>query len=409
MERRGGEKRGLRGTLEVGAAWLAIILFTFYALVLILEILQNPDRFQHDFRSYYYAGLAFREGLNPYDPAALSSLLGEPIGFPFIYAPVTLPLFSAFSLTTYLMAYRLFLLLKVLVMVAAILAAWRMKGHLAWLPAAGFFLLVGFNGAGVTDLRVGNVAIFEAALIWAAVVAWLKGRYPLFVLLILLASSFKLTPILLLALLIFTHEPRRCRMIGAGMSLFLILHGGSFLLKPEYLEGMGSTLLQLQERGARNPTVFAGLGEVMDLLHHKGFALPEILPAALTFLVSAVILLLTARSLQGKGSRLHKALLVMFGFAIILPRFKDYSYVLLSLPALFAVERLKDLPSLWILLLLCLAPVFPLPYGWGELASRLFWGYYPLLGAVAVWTLLLLADRAERSDQIRSFVVRGEG
>jgi hypothetical protein len=73
-------------------------------------------------------------------------------------------------------------------------------------------------------------------------------------------------------------------------------------------------------------------------------------------------------------------------FALVMPRFKNYAYILLIPPAYFIVRRLFE-GQAWELglLVLMLSRTPPAPFGLGEALGNLFWGYYAWLLALALW------------------------
>ncbi len=77
-------------------------------------------------------------------------------------------------------------------------------------------------------------------------------------------------------------------------------------------------------------------------------------------------------------------------YALILPRFKDYSYILLIVPAYFILKELtywKAKPILFILIILPSPINASLPGI--SLISRVIWEYYSLFLAYSIWGLYI--------------------
>src|SRR5215469_796895 len=87
-----------------------------------LPVYLHPEK-QRDFGVMYAAATAFKQGLNPYDPAVVGTLTREGI-VPYVYPPYTLYFFRPFTWFDFSAAARIFLTLK-LVAIAGLLYLWH--------------------------------------------------------------------------------------------------------------------------------------------------------------------------------------------------------------------------------------------------------------------------------------------
>src|SRR6267143_1697223 len=70
-------------------------------LVLVPLLVTTSARRPWDFETYWYAARAVFHGLDPYSKDQMAQLAGRPLEMPFIYAPVTIPVFVPFTLASF--------------------------------------------------------------------------------------------------------------------------------------------------------------------------------------------------------------------------------------------------------------------------------------------------------------------
>jgi hypothetical protein len=373
-------------------------ILALYALALLYGIASHPDRFQWDFRTYYYAGRAFSLGLDPYDMGALTRVAGVEIGFPYAYSPLVLPLFSAMGAIELAAASAVFLGFKVVALIA-LLALWR-RWFVVGRPDPFFylFLLFGFSGALYSDFASGNISVFEQLGFWLGFVALRRGRLWAFSLLVIAISLFKLTPVLLLLMLPLLYGLRRpAGPLAGGLLIFAAALGVSYVLWPDLFRSFLQGGWSFDERGGINPSSLALLRDGYDYLLERGF-LPRWgwMPWAAYALWVTTVALLTWRAARRlpADDRTASIYLGCLAFALIAPRFKNYSYTLLLVPAYqLLTTRIAVRPERAILLLLMFSGSPPVPFGFSTAAGEIITGYYSLLGALLVWSLALRGGR----------------
>lgn len=322
--------------------------------------------YQWDLRSYYYAVRLCAAGQNPYSMAALRRM-PEEIHNPFVYPLAALAIFRPLARLEYRTAYLVFLGLKLLGL-AGLLLLWH-RGvfeRRPSLPLLLFLAAFGYGAAGLIDLQVGNVATFEALLIWAGLLLWSRGKSEASAIAFALAAICKLTPILFLSL---PAADRRGRLWAAGA---LALFAGVVLLPfrghPEWLHTFLTNGTHLDERGAFNPSSLALFRDLSDAL-----GVPHLAPALYAAFAAGVLSLAWRR---GRGrSRLQTAFLCVFAYALVMPRFKNYSYLLLIPPT---ADVIANRLSSNALRLLALAAV-----------CAGYWGYTSFFAALAIFAALL--------------------
>jgi hypothetical protein len=149
-----------------------------------------------------------------------------------------------------------------------------------------------------------------------------------------------------------------------------------------------STAPQLDDRGAINPSTLALVRDLSDLLGRKGVLVPPMAEWAMYAAFAGGIVLITWLALRRRPANDTRLpiFLACLAFALIMPRFKDYAYILILPPAYFVVRRMiggKVREMRLVLLVLSQTP--PAPFGLGGALRNLLWGYYPWLLALALW------------------------
>ncbi|MBI3872320.1 MAG: DUF2029 domain-containing protein [candidate division Zixibacteria bacterium] len=375
-----------------------------YAVYCVIVIATHSDLYQWDFRSYYYAARASADGGNPYDPADLSRVAGGGNVLRFVYPPVTLVAFAPFAALPYSVAAQIWLVLK-LVALGLLIYLW-MKHVVTVRSEIAFALLVLF-GLGRTilvDLAAGNISIFEQCLLWAGLVCLLRRRTWLFCLAVLIVSCFKLFPILfVLLLLVLPNVKQRWSALAATVGAFLTILGLDYARDPARFTHFVATAVAIREHGdLGDPSLLAFIRDLADRLGAvAGMPLGGMAPMLAYGAAAAAIAIITLshlRALRRSGSFDSAASLILLfcvGYALTLPRFKNYSFILL-LPAAYVAQRdLRRRSMQWLFLLLLAIPISPaipiaLP---GSFNLRIHWHYHPLLLAFVIWLFCLYQTR----------------
>jgi hypothetical protein len=332
------------------------------------------EHVQWDFRTYYYAAAVYSQGGDPYRLEALSAAAGEPISLPYLYPPYVLHLFQPFLAVDHATAALIYFALKVVALVA-LLALWR-RAFFPEAPQAALLLVaaLAYNACIWRDLVAGNVSLFEQLAIWTGLLAYLQRKYRLFCLLIGISALFKGVSLLLLFLPLLQPERRRALLPVLGtVAAFLALHMASTMQTPELYREFLTRALAWDERGVTNPTALSFFRELATLAGRElGLALPSLAWALYgSWLVALAAIFLLVWRARGEvlGER-EGLFFCLFVYALLLPRFKDYSFILLIVPSLAVLWETQASPrtraGLWIAL--CLGAT-PLLFLTGELIA----------------------------------------
>lgn len=338
-----------------------------------------------DFETYYFAGVAWRAGMNPYSLADLTKLAHRTVTLPFLYPPVTLAVFVPWTLLPKGVAFAAWLGLQC-ALIVWLLTLWR-RHILPGFPVVCLIALslIGFDRSLGWALRTGNIAILETALLWFGLAQLVHGRDALAAAAIALASLFKLTPIALLGLVALVPRRERVpvRFIAIG-ALAVVL---AIVLPPSLASAWRGGLLHAPPDAhvgiASSPTAL-GLADAVataaDLSPHW---IPRL---AVTVYLAVSVLILAAsimplRRARRSGSRLELALLGVTVWLLLAPRLMIYSFAM-GIPAVIHAlrTRMPRHPEALGILVLPSAVGFVAPAAVGVLA------YVTLL---ATWALLI--------------------
>lgn len=371
-----------------------------FALLLLLGMLgwiAVRGRAQWDFNAHYHAALAFRQGLDPYSPESLQRVAPGSALAAYLYPPLILYFYGAFTLLPYRVAYLLWLVLKVAAL-AGLLSLW----HRRFLPLhldrlTPLYLLVAFNGALLWDIAAGNISLFEQLALWSGFACLLAGKAWLFCLLVILTAQFKLTPVLFLFLLLADKQPP-WRLFLASWAGFLGLLSINYWLYPGLSRRYLQEALALDEWGANNPSM---LSFVRDALYNlTGGIVSASYPVdeALYLLLVLGVAMLTLRAIQShvvQTTQSDPRILLFFfcaAYALIVPRMKNYSFILLLVPTLHVLRHSPHTLLVPLAAFFALLPLhLPLKVSTGFLAS-----YISLFAAGIVWYAYLIQIQTRR-------------
>ncbi len=355
----------MRSLPRKGAALLAFIVLAACLAQFSAALWRDPYRLQWDFHTYYHAAAAHAAGLDPYDAANISKVSGKNWTPAFLYPPLTLPLFSLLRAMEYPDAARAWLVLK-LVLVGGLVLIWQ-RDFARLSPPAVFaaYLCFGFGATFAWDLRAGNVSVIEQFLLWTAFAMLLRDLPWAFCALLLAASLFKLTFMAFLPLLLLFDQPRKRACLAVTLLAFAAYVLANHLVSPAMFAEYVRQAAGMDDLGSRYNSGM--LAFIRDLYGGADAGTA----AAATYAVVVVALLVAVARRLGPvlptlaADRPLAICLACSLYAVLMPRMKSYSYIILVLPAFLVVAR-SIRPRLIALALLVLFALplrtpFPLP------------------------------------------------
>jgi hypothetical protein len=382
-------------------AWLSVLVWLL-AMLPIIQIIHLPENHQWDFRVYYSAAMTFDQGYDPYDANQRAKVFPAP-GMEFFYPPVILYLFQPLTALQFGTAYLLWFGLKLLALMLLLLIWHRTFEPLNPRYPMVLFFLLAYSSTLYLDLVAGNITIFEQLVLWLGFCSLLRRRYFLFGFCIALVAQFKLQPIIFLGLLFVAEARPRWLELGISLASFLALFSLNFLLQPVLMQSFIARISagggNLGELGHINPSMLAFIRDGIIILSKSIHQLPPYVD--ILFYIIAVLGVLT---LCLYSFRIHrkknpetdlKSLIYIASlvFCVIVPRMKDYGYVLCLIPTLSILRRQKNkLVPIWAVFVLAPSTSSYIPFPFFEnlsVLSSYFYSYLPLLSAgMMLWLYL---------------------
>jgi Glycosyltransferase family 87 len=384
--------------LSRGPRMLAVLACVIPALSLVM-IAIGPDLHQRDLRVFHACSAALEGGINPYDKVEAASI-GIPPAVSYLYPPLVLHAFRPLHALDYQTAYLAWLAVKLLAL-ALLLRLW--SRHFETLPFSWpivLFMALGFNAAILRDLATGNMAVLEQLGLWTGFYFLVRNRPFAAGAIIALTAQFKLMPVVFLALLLVIGPAPRWKPFAASLGLFFGLLALNALVMPEmtdhYVASFASANPNLDERGEIHPSSLAMIRDVFAFAGSRGVALPTSLPV-LVYLTYVAVLgsaLLWAlwryrRELAEQDPRplIYLACIV---YMLTMPRVKDYTYIILLIPALFVFRQIRPGPFVPLLgVLVFMPPAMTYVPALGRHAIAWAHSYLPWLIAAAMFGIMV--------------------
>ncbi len=325
---------------KITAAILLVICGIMLAYY-IVKVATIPD-IQWDLKLYQSAVKVFFEGGNYYDFELLKEK-GSPL--PFGYSPYAIYFLLFLGVGSFQKVAFLWLGIKVGVLIV-LFFIWKkifyeyFDKRNSWVFFCLFLVwsLRAFNRAIYADLYAGNISIIEELLIWSGMLFLLvRRRYLIFGLYLLIASFFKVLPIFLIGLVLVAGTGKikgKIKKLGIIALISLVVWGAGLLIMPTEF-GEWSGFLKLisfmpPEVGKVNPAI---LPFIREIIGNGGRALELILYFLWVFTVFLISFIVSRHISKTDFSAKRKEKYLFFlwclVFPIIMPRFKDYTFIFL--------------------------------------------------------------------------------
>ncbi len=344
--------------------------------------------YQWDFHMFYGAAVDFAAGRSPYRGYGLS----------FYHPPITLYVYRLFTFLPEPVACTVWYVLKIAALYG-LMRVWHNDFvRLQWRAATVLFFILAYGAALYADLVAGNISIFEELLLWYGFSRLLRGRYLVFCLCVVLAAQVKLTPVFFAVLLLVACDRPQWRWFFATIAGFAAVFSLNFVLQPALTRTFFAVSSQLDERGTDCTSVLAFIRDVSDLALGTAFTKASRLDELLFVAIAGAIGLISLWRLieyRRREARFDPRLVISFAcfvFALISPRFKVYTYIILLVPTLYLFRAVAWRHMVPLAVAAMAVPVL-FPQAWSLLPIRLAFGlvnvYLPLFAAAFIWIAFL--------------------
>ncbi len=324
------------------------LLFGYFLFILISET-QRAENFW-DFKVYYYA--ASGEVDNMYDAESLQEAhKDETKLLSYKYLPLSKYAFKVFSIVDYDAALYIYIGLQALALVLIIFLMNRQfsRGD----PLIMLVFLLAFNTCFYLAFKSGNfIPVLSLMILWA-IDALFRDKPGLFTALIVIASCFKLFPIALLGLLWFSRNKRANKLMAIGALSFVAFIGLNMLMWEDFVHFMDAVMATTSEGGIINPNSLSFSQELSRFIveYKLGMGESEWLAVIAYVALAGIVIWKSYRYIKSRDMvklNWHIVSIVLLSMALLLPRFKDYDY-LIVIPAAYYVLKHLNLRQVLIL------------------------------------------------------------
>jgi hypothetical protein len=397
------EMKKLRANLSM-LFCLVIALYFAFAIIRLAPDGEVDQNYLWDFQMYYYTAQAYLQGVNPYDRPAVEAVTGHTL-LEFFYFPLSLQIFIPLARLSYNAAALVFLCVKCCLLVY-LMFIW----HVVFLekradPWFFLFCLVAFNSTIYLDFLAGNVSIIEQASLWTSFYFFIRRRFIVFSFFVGLVATFKFTPLFFGLLILLCRKDERYKAAIAFGSIVCITVVVAWLIDRDLFAQFFSHALGVLDVPLEgfDPGLLPLIKSFLIFLTRRDWIIyPTLLKWSLYLLCISAIVVWTWKPLQELDitdqldARFAINIMCLL-FALLSPRFKDYSYIVLLVPAYFIMEKAVVVRPYPLIFLLCGLSAYHITLPGLERLASVLWAYYPLLLAIVVWATYLIELNAPRN------------
>lgn len=380
------------------AKLILLVCLVLYVAFAVVNLHIANEKYLWDFRMYIDTIRAYDAGINPYDAQAVSRFAGRDVS-ELYYFPLTLWVLKPFAAMPYAAASVLFLSIKCGLLIFLIVLWQRVFLHRPDDVLFVLFCILAYNATIYLDMRAGNVSLFEVVFTWAAFWAYLKNRMVAFSLLLGMAALFRLTPLFFSLLLVFCTRELRLRGTVALGAAIVSAAGAAWIADANLLVRFFPHALSITgeplRAGIINPASFTLISSLADTIWElAGVDVPRIALRVTYVVWVAFVFVMSWRAFRrlDVNDPEHRIIIInlmCLVYALILPRFKDYSYILLLLPTYFIIVNMRYTPAFPFAFGLCVLSCLYVTLPGFRTVARLLWNFYPFFIATVIWSIYL--------------------
>lgn len=306
-----------------------LYVIVLFVAIIVISLLGTFEK-QHDFHVYYCAAQSFILELNPYDN--LNPIyIRENVILPFAYLPLTIFLFIPFTLVDYHYAYILFLLIKLIALGMFIYISYHHCVQNDFDKTVFILLfLCGFQNTIIIDLLSGNITIFEQLILWSILLSYQPSTYKGTIGL-LTVSYFKFYTLAFIIIYMFKKWLSLIKYLFVFVFFILI----NYWVYPQWYSNFLTNFIHVTHEANKYNISLQGIINQISYL----FQLQKEPISYLFFALVFTSLTLTTFHLKKISlQKMDYIILSSLTLIIILPRFKDYSYIMALIPAFYVIK-----------------------------------------------------------------------
>lgn len=249
------------------------------------------------------------------------------------------------------------------------------------------FFIAGFDAGIYIDLKFANISLYEQFFIWLGLYFFLNKKNFMFTACLILASMFKFWPILLLFAYLALDARKNLKYLAIFFVAFAVIQATLYFAMPGlYPSFINSSPITETGGGWNNTSSYLFFKDLF-----AGFNVNGLIPVAVYGTWAAVFAGLTAFFMfkYKGGGAIARIFFILVAYCLIVPRMKNYSYImLLPVAYYFTTQAIKSKWSWLVLILFC-----------ENLTCRfvpvVMCEYYYLFTLVAIWMMGVIVIRGE--------------
>jgi len=352
----------------------------------------HKTKYADDFKIYYYTGKAFNDRLNPYEQANISKEAGFDEKTIYRYAPYTLYVFGLLAKLKYDTALVVFIGLKVIMMIFVIYLWMKYFIREKYGLIFTIFLIAGFDAAIYLDLKFCNISIYEQFLIWLGIYFFLQKKHALFSACIIASAMFKFWPILFMFIYLAGDVRKNFKSLVISFAAFTAIQAALYFMMPGLYPSFINSSPITETGGANNSSSYLFIKDFFAGVNIQGLVPVAVYGLWGVLFIAATVFIMAKYK---NNDLLARIFIILVTYCVIVPRMKNYSYILLLPVAYyFTTQAIKSKWS-WLILLLFSVNMTC------RFVPRLVCDYYYLFTLVAVWVFgVVVLKKAKITVQV---------
>jgi hypothetical protein len=213
----------------------------------------------------------------------------------------------------------------------------------------------------------------------------------IFVLLIVIISSVKLLPISFLFILLFSSNKDKYKYLVGGFLIFTLYLLTNYIIEPfysyEYIKNFTSNAIE--EGGISNASSLEFIKSILELIAIKSKIFSVIFYLFFISFISIITykFLTKNKFYEKQSNKILSILFIVLSISIILPRFKDYSYITIILPVFYIIILNKKKDVFIFLLFICTLSSKNVSIPIYSQILNLIWDYFSFIIALISWVM----------------------
>lgn len=238
----------------------------------------------------------------------------------------------------------------------------------------------------------------------------MEKRYGFFTFFIILASLFKIISIFFLLMLFFTGSKNKIIYFITGLFVMVLILFFSFLKDPVFFKSYLTNLFLLDERGYINPSILPMIKDIFEILGKKLKSNYVVYFSYVAYFfwvfILSIFTFVCIKEIQNiktddewEKNRLFLFFIICF-YTVVSPRFKEYSYIIMLLPAAFIILNTNMNIIKYILFFIFILSKEMFVPDINKIYQKLLWPYYQFWLALLSFVLYIFHIKLNLKEKV---------